>query len=203
MIAILLHSGIRGHSVLGLASQLIAQAGSISGLASWQPEDFQRLKGIGRAKGQQLAAVIEIARRMMKQPNAGAPLLNRPELIAEYLAPYAKGIEVEKFWVLCLNRKNRLKKLVEVTSGTATGSLVHPREAFRAAIQHGATAVVCAHNHPSGDPAPSSADVQVTRRLREAAQAIDIELTDHLVIGNASADPAGVGFYSFRNAGLL
>jgi hypothetical protein len=62
-----------------------------------------------------------------------------------YLAPYAKGLEVEKFWVLCLNRKNRLKKLVEVTSGTATGSLVHPREAFRAAIQHGATAIVCAH----------------------------------------------------------
>ena len=203
LIAILLHSGIRGHSVLGLASQLIAQAGSIAGLASWEPEDFQRLKGIGRAKGQQLAAVIEIARRMMKQPNSAAPLLNRPELIAEYLTPYAKGIEVEKFWVLCLNRKNRLKKLVEVTSGTATGSLVHPREAFRAAIQHGATAVVCAHNHPSGDPAPSSADIQVTRRLREAAQAIDIELTDHVVVGEKTADPTNRGYYSFREAGLL
>jgi DNA repair protein RadC len=203
LIAILLHSGIRGHSVLGLASNLIAQAGSIAGLASWQPEDFQRLKGIGRAKGQQLAAVIEIARRMMKQPNSGAPVLNRPELIAEYLAPYAKGLEVEKFWVLCLNRKNRLKKLVEVTSGTATGSLVHPREAFRAAIQHGATAVVCAHNHPSGDPAPSSADIQVTRRLREAAVAIDIELIDHVVVGEKAADPANRGFYSFREAGLL
>jgi DNA repair protein RadC len=203
LIAILLHSGIRGHSVLGLASNLIAQAGSIAGLASWQPEDFQRLKGIGRAKGQQLAAVIEIARRMMKQPNSGAPVLNRPELIAEYLAPYAKGLEVEKFWVLCLNRKNRLKKLVEVTSGTATGSLVHPREAFRAAIQHGATAVVCAHNHPSGDPAPSSADIQVTRRLREAAVAIDIELIDHVVVGEKTADPANRGFYSFREAGLL
>ena len=193
----------RAHPVLGLASQLIAQAGSIAGLASWQPEDFQRLKGIGRAKGQQLAAVIEIARRMMKQPNSGAPVLNRPELIAEYLAPYAKGLEVEKFWVLCLNRKNRLKKLVEVTSGTATGSLVHPREAFRAAIQHGATAVVCAHNPPSGDPAPSSADIQVTRRLREAAVAIDIELIDHVVVGEKTADPAGIGFYSFRTAGLL
>ncbi len=203
LIAIMLHSGIRGHSVLGLASNLIAQAGSIAGLASWQPEDFQRLKGIGRAKGQQLAAVIEIARRMMKQPNGGAPLLNRPELIAEYLAPIAKGLEVEKFWVLCLNRKNRLKKLVEVTSGTATGSLVHPREAFRAAIQHGATAVVCAHNHPSGDPAPSSADIQVTRRLREAAVAIDIELIDHVVVGDKTADPANRGFYSFREAGLL
>jgi DNA repair protein RadC len=203
LIAILLHSGIRGHSVLGLASQLIGQAGSIAGLASWQPEDFQRLKGIGRAKGQQLAAVIEIARRMMKQPNGAAPLLNRPELIAEYLAPYAKGLEVEKFWVLCLNRKNRLKKLVEVTSGTATGSLVHPREAFRAAIQNGATAIVCAHNHPSGDPAPSSADIQVTRRLREAAVAIDIELIDHVVVGEKAADPANRGFYSFREAGLL
>jgi DNA repair protein RadC len=130
-------------------------------------------------------------------------MLNRPELIAEYLAPIAKGLEVEKFWVLCLNRKNRLKKMVEVTSGTATGSLVHPREAFRAAIQHGATAIVCAHNHPSGDPAPSSADIQVTRRLREAAQAIDIELVDHLILGEKAADPTSLGFYSFRQAGLI
>jgi DNA repair protein RadC len=203
LIALLLHSGIRGHSVLGLASQLIAQAGSIAGLASWQPEDFQRLKGIGRAKGQQLAALVEIGRRMMKPSSTQAPMLNRPELIAEYLAPITKGLEVEKFWVLCLNRKNRLKKLVEVTSGTATGSLVHPREAFRAAIQHGATAIVCAHNHPSGDPAPSSADIQVTRRLREAAQAIDIEFVDHVIVGEKAADPAGQGFYSFRQAGLI
>jgi DNA repair protein RadC len=130
-------------------------------------------------------------------------MLNRPELIAEYLAPIAKGLEVEKFWVLCLNRKNRLKKMVEVTAGTATGSLVHPREAFRAAIQHGATAIVCAHNHPSGDPAPSSADIQVTRRLREAAQAIDIELVDHLILGEKAADPTSLGFYSFRQAGLI
>jgi DNA repair protein RadC len=81
--------------------------------------------------------------------------------------------------------------------------LVHPREAFRAAIQNGATAIVCAHNHPSGDPAPSSADIQVTRRLREAAVAIDIELIDHVVVGEKAADPANRGFYSFREAGLL
>jgi DNA repair protein RadC len=122
---------------------------------------------------------------------------------AEYLTPIAKGLEVEKFWVFCLNRKNRLKKLVEVTSGTATGSLVHPREAFRAVIQHGSTAIAVAHNHPSGDPAPSSADIQVTRRLREAAQAIDIELLDHLILGEKTADPASIGFYSFHQAGLI
>ena len=114
LIAIMLHTGIQGHSVLGLASQLIAQAGSIAGLANWQPEDFRRLKGIGRAKGQQLAALIEIGRRMIRQPATGAPMLNRPELIAAHMASFTRGLEVEKFWVLCLNRKNRLKKLVEV-----------------------------------------------------------------------------------------
>jgi DNA repair protein RadC len=163
LIAIMLHTGIRGHSVLRLASQLIAQAGSIAGLASWQPEDFRRLKGIGQAKGRQLAALIEIGRRMIKQPAGETPLLNRADLIAAHMAPFARGLEVEKFWVLCLNRKNRLRKLVEVTSGTAANTLVHPREVFRSAIQYGSTAIVCVHNHPSGDPQPSSADMQITR----------------------------------------
>ncbi|MFZ5495479.1 MAG: JAB domain-containing protein [Verrucomicrobiota bacterium] len=146
LIALLLHSGIRGNSVLRLATQLISQAGSIAGLINWHPVDFQRLKGIGRAKARQLAALVEIARRLMKAPETEAPMLNRPELIAEYLKPIAYGLEIEKFWVLCLNRKNRLKKLVEVTSGTATSSLAHPREVYRTAIQCGATAIVCAHN---------------------------------------------------------
>lgn len=203
LIAIMLHTGIRGHTVLGLASQLISQAGSIAGLASWQPEDFRRLKGIGQAKARQLAALIEIGRRMIKQPAGEAPVFNRPELIATYMAPYIRGLEVEKFWALCLNRKNRLKKLVEITSGTATSSLAHPREVFRSAVQHGATAIACVHNHPSGDPAPSAADVQVTRQLREAARTLDIDLLDHVVVGNAGADPTGVGFYSFRSAGIL
>ena len=203
LIALMLHTGTRGHSVLGLASQLIAQAESIAGLASWRAEDFQRLKGIGRTKGQQLAALAEIARRMIQQPAGLAPMLNRPDLVAAHMAPYAHGLEVEKFWVLCLNRKNRLKKLVEVTSGTATAALAHPREVFRGAVQHGATAIACVHNHPSGDPAPSAADLQITRQLREAAKALDIELLDHVVLGIAAADPAGLGYYSFRSAGLL
>ena len=93
--------------------------------------------------------------------------------------------------------------MVEITSGTATSSLAHPREVFRCAIREGATAVVCVHNHPSGDPGPSAADVQVTRQLREAAKAVDIELLDHVIIGRAGADPTGLGHYSFRAAGVL
>jgi DNA repair protein RadC len=203
LIALLLHSGIQGHSVLQLASRLIAEAGSIAGLASWQPVDFQKLKGIGRAKARQLAALLEVGRRIMKQPGEEVPVLNKPELILSYLTPFARRLAVEKFWVICLNRKNRLIKLVEATSGTATSALAHPREVFRIAIQHSATAIVCAHNHPSGDPSPSAADVQVTRQLREAAKAVDIELLDHVVVGEKSADPQGCGYYSFRAAGIL
>jgi DNA repair protein RadC len=110
---------------------------------------------------------------------------------------------VEKFWVLCLNRKNRLIKCLEITSGTATAALAHPREVFRAGIKHGATAMICAHNHPSGDPAPSRADIQITRQLRDAARTVDIDLLDHVIVGRAEADPAGRGYYSFREAGLI
>jgi DNA repair protein RadC len=120
-----------------------------------------------------------------------------------YLQPFAAGLEVEKFWVLCLNRKNRLLKRVEISSGTATAALAHPREVFRAAVRESAAAIVCAHNHPSGDPAPSSADLQVTRLLREAARAVDITLVDHIVVGRTTADPAGRGYFSFREAGML
>lgn len=203
LLAMLLRSGSAGMDVLALASRLVAEAGSLAGLISWTEADFRRLKGIGRVKALQLVAMMEIARRALNQTQGEAPLLNRPELIFTYFQPIISGLAVEKLWVLCLNRKNRLIKRVEVTSGTATNSLVHPREVFRSAIREAATAVICVHNHPSGDPAPSSADLQVTRRLREAAQAIDIELADHLILGAKMADPANRGYYSFREAGLL
>jgi DNA repair protein RadC len=105
--------------------------------------------------------------------------------------------------VLCLNRKNRLIRQVELTSGTATSSLAHPREVFREAVHHGATSIICVHNHPSGDPAPSAADVQVTRQLRDASRAVDIELLDHIIVGQSGTDPRGQGYYSFREAGVL
>jgi DNA repair protein RadC len=203
LLAMLLRSGSRGMNVLTLASRLITEAGSLAGLIAWTETDYRRLKGIGRVKALQLVAVMEIARRVLGQRPGEAPLLNRPELVFTYFHALVAGLAVEKLWALCLNRKNRLIKRVEVTSGTATGSLVHPREVFRAAIREAATTVICVHNHPSGDPAPSAADIQVTRRLREAALAVDIELADHLILGTKAADPAGRGFYSFREAGLL
>ena len=203
LLAMILRSGSRGMNVLSLASRLVTEGGSLAGLIAWTESDYRRLKGIGHVKALQLVAMMEVARRVLGERQGEAPLLNRPDLVFSYFQSIVTGLAVEKLWVLCLNRKNRLIKCVEVTSGTATGSLVHPREVFRAAIREAATTVICVHNHPSGDPAPSSADIQVTRRLREAAVAVDIELADHLIVGAKAGDPAGRGYYSFREAGLL
>jgi DNA repair protein RadC len=127
---------------------------------------------------------------------------------ADQVADYMKGAfdshpEQEAFWVIILDRKNRAKGRQLITLGTQNNSLVHPREVFRAAVIGGAAAIVCVHNHPSGDPSPSAADVQVTRQLREASKTLNIELVDHVIIGNKASDPAGLGFYSFRAAGLI
>ena len=203
LLAMLLRSGGKGNNVLTIAQQLIAESGSLAALVQWNEADFRRLKGIGRVKALQLVAVVEVARRVLAAGNDVAPILNRPELVHAHLQPAVTGLAIEKFWALCLNRKNRLLKQVEVTSGTATSSLAHPREVFREAIRHGATAVICAHNHPSGDPAPSAADVQLTRQLRDAAKAVDIELVDHVILGKVATDPRGVGYYSFRQAGVI
>lgn len=203
LVAMLLQgSGTAAEWAVETASRLIAEAGSIRGLTAWAATDYRRIKGIGRMKGAQLTAMAEIARRMMTGGEM-RPLLNRAEQIAAHFAPVVSGLAVEKFWVLCLDRKNRLLKRVEITSGTATATLAHPREVFRAAIRESASAVACVHNHPSGDPAPSAADNHVTRQLREAAKAVDIELLDHVVIGRPEADPVGRGYFSFREAGLL
>jgi DNA repair protein RadC len=203
LLAMLLRSGQKGLSVVGMSQQLITEAGTLAGLTRWREADFRKIKGIGRIKALQLITVMEIARRVLGTEQGDSPLLNRPELILAHYRPQIAGLAVEKFWVLCLNRKNRLIRQVEITSGTATSSLAHPREVFREAVHHGAAAVVCVHNHPSGDPSPSAADVQVTRQLREAARALDIDLLDHVIVGHPAADPRGRGYYSFRESGVI
>jgi len=110
--------------------------------------------------------------------------------------------EKEVFAAFFLNRKNRLKAYQIVTIGTLGSALVHPREVFRPAIAQAAAGVIAAHNHPSGDPSPSSADIQVTRQLREAARVLGIDLIDHVIVGDSRLH-CGPGHYSFREAGLI
>ncbi|PTY03667.1 DNA repair protein RadC [Opitutaceae bacterium EW11] len=130
--------------------------------------------------------------------------VDTPERVTEYLrSGMDEHAAVESFWVIALDRKNKPIARSMVTLGTATSSLVHPREVFRYALLQSAAAIIVAHNHPSGDPSPSAADIQVTRQLREAAKTVCIDLLDHVIVGNKEDDPSGNGFYSFRSAGLL
>ena len=203
LLAMLLRSGTRGQDVLTLASRLVAEGGSLAGLITWRANDFQSLKGIGRVKALQLVTVMEIARRVLGQQAGEMPLLNRAELVAAHFHPIVFGLEVEKFWVLCLDRRSRLLSREEITSGIAHGTLAHPREVFRVAIREAASGIVCVHNHPSGDPMPSTADMAITRQLRAAAQTVEIPMIDHIILGRAGADPTGRGYYSFAESGYL
>ncbi len=203
LLAMLLRKGSRNQDVLVLSNRLISEAGSLHGLLTWSQADFQRLDGIGRVKALQLLSVMEVARRILSQNEGVSPTFDDPETVFRYFRPLAAGLEVEKFWVLCLNRKNRLIRKVETTSGTASSSLVHPREVYREAIRLSASGIICVHNHPSGDPSPSTADIKVTRQLREASKVVEITLHDHIVVGRPDHDPSGRGFYSFVEAGML
>ena len=134
----------------------------------------------------------------------GAKCLTKADLVYEYMKDVLDVHPMQEvFYVILLNQKNRPLGRVAVTTGTVTCTLIHPREVFRPAIVGGASGIICTHNHPSGDPAPSAADIQATRRLREAAQTIDITLLDHVILGRPECDPCNLGFYSFRTAGLL
>lgn len=131
-------------------------------------------------------------------------VLDRPENVVRYLdSAYAENPVVESFIVVCLDRKNRPICRHVLTVGTLTSSLVHPREVFKIACLASAAAILVSHNHPSGCPDPSSADIQVTRQLRDAANLMGIELMDHVIVGDRESDKAGKGYYSFREAGLI
>ena len=129
---------------------------------------------------------------------------NSPEKFADILRPLFEEFPgQEQMRVALLNRKNKPIGFVLCTVGTATSSIAHPREIFRAAIVAGASGIIILHNHPSGDCEPSSADLAVTRQLKNAAQIIGIDLIDHIIVGEKESDSLGQGYYSFREKGLV
>ncbi|MFM9000603.1 MAG: DNA repair protein RadC [Opitutia bacterium] len=203
LLELLIGVGTRGAPVSVVARELLAESGGLGVLSGWEPADFARVRGLGPAKAAELSAAVEMARRIRERAHDPGDRLDAPAKVWARLEPLAAGLAVEKCWVLCLNRRNRLLALHEVSSGTATSSLLHPREVFRQALRHAASAAIVAHNHPSGDPSPSPADRAVTRQLADAGRVVGVELLDHVVVGRPEADPAGKGWFSFGEAGLI
>ena len=203
LLELLIGAGTKGASVPHVAADLLARAGGLWALSTWEVRDFQQVHGLGPAKAMELMAALELARRLREQAYDPQEKLDTPQKVWQRLEPLAAGLMVEKCWVLSLNRRNRLLGLQEISSGTATSALLHPREVFRQALRQSAAAAIVVHNHPSGDPTPSAADRAVTRQLAEAGKILGVELLDHVIVGRPEADPGGKGWFSFGEAGLV
>lgn len=139
--------------------------------------------GLAPASARRIEAAFSLGRALGQARRQERPLLRSPKAVFELLSPETRGLEQETFWSLLLDGKQRLRRLVAVSAGTLTASLVHPREVYRSAIREAAAALIVAHNHPSGDPEPSAEDLAVTERLRQAGEIVGIPLQDHVILG--------------------
>lgn len=190
LIAILLRTGLKGVNAVEVGKQLLHKFGSLQALALASVDDLKQVKGIGRDKAVTLVAAFALAHKMAHELQEESPLLDNPENIVRLLRGKNFGRNVETLLVLLLNTRRRLIRVAEVSDGTVDTLLVHAREVFRHAIAANAAAIVLAHNHPSGDPTPSEADIKVTRDLIRAGQLLKIEVLDHIILGRATAERA-------------
>jgi DNA repair protein RadC len=189
LIAILLRTGLKGTNVVDVGRQMVLKYGTLQAIARASVKDLQSIKGIGRDKAVTLVAAFALARRLVEEVHGESPLLDTPDAVASLLREQTRLLQAEVFQVLLLNTRRRLIGIpVKVADGTLDTILVHPREVFKAAISAGAAALVLVHNHPSGDPSPSEADIKVTRDLIRAGQLLKIDVLDHVIIGSATQE---------------
>ncbi len=202
LIAILLRTGLKGANAVEVGRQLLQKFGTLQSLARASVADLQKVKGIGRDKAVTLVAAFSLASKMAKELQDESPLLDNPQTIAELLRARNLFKNVETLQVLLLNTRHKLIRVEEITDGTIDTLLVHPREVFKSAIASNAAAIVLAHNHPSGDPTPSEADIKVTRDIIRAGQLLKIDVLDHIIIGRATAERAK-DYSSLRELGYF
>ena len=201
LLAILLRTGSTALNVLDLARLILAHYGSLRELAKASPEELmaQRFPGLGEVKCIELSATLEVTRRVLAWHDPDT-VYSAPEAVARLVAPLVECLDHEQFFVLPLNRKNRLiGRPRTVSVGTVDSSLAHPREVYRECVRVSASGVIVVHNHPSGDSTPSHEDVTITRRLIDAGKLLRIPLLDHLVLGR----PAETRFFSFARSDLV
>lgn len=196
LLAILLGSGTKRESVMDLSNRVLMHFEGIKLLSDASIEEFTAIKGIGPAKGISMLAAIELGKRMSRYKSDERYIIRSPEDGADYIMEEMRSLMQEHFVVIFLNTKNQIIHSQTIFIGSLNASIVHPREVFREAVRRSAASIICAHNHPSGDPTPSQEDIHVTRRLVESGKMIGIELLDHLIIGDRK-------FVSLKEKGYL
>ncbi|MDD2598919.1 MAG: DNA repair protein RadC [Kiritimatiellae bacterium] len=194
LIAIILRSGTPGKNVIELARHILVEFGGLEKLAQADHTELvqHRIRGLGPIKAKELSAAMELGLRIAtrtKKPFSAIRIEN-PLQAYKAIEPFAAEQEQENFWVLLLDTKNKLiREPVEVSQGLIDSTPVHPREIFTEAIRYRAKSIILVHNHPSGDPTPSSQDLKITRRMIDAARLLDIPVRDHLIVGWSYCDP--------------
>jgi DNA repair protein RadC len=197
LLAILLNTGIVGETVTDVAQRVVAEHGGLRGLLRMETAELARIRGIGDAKAVRLKAALEIGRRLSALGAEARPKITSPDDVATLLQVEMAMLEQEQLRVVLLDTKHQVIAIRTVVQGSVNQAQVRVAEVYRDAIRQNAVAIVAAHNHPSGDPTPSAADVALTVELVQAGALLDIELLDHLVLGQGrwvSLRRLGLGF---------
>lgn len=191
LIAILLRTGTAEKSAIDIASEMTADGGLYKRLAGiTRLNELTNIKGLGQAKAATVLAALEIGRRIASAKPIEKIHLSCPQDVADFLMPRLRYAAKEQFVVILLNNKNKVIGTEVVSEGSLSSSIVHPREVYAPAILHHAAAIMVAHNHPSGDPKPSTEDAEVTRMLVRSGKVLGIPMIDHVIIGDGN-------YYSF------
>jgi DNA repair protein RadC len=169
----------------------------VRGLSRVSADELVALEGLGPATAARLLACVEFSRRAGSSAGRARPVISTPEDVVAVCGSQLRELDREHFWTLALNTKNRLLRIIEVSVGSLNASIVHPRELFKDAVRVSAASIVVVHNHPSGDPTPSGADIQLTRRIVKAGDVLGIEVLDHVVIGEPGSHA------SLRDLGMM
>lgn len=186
LLAILLRTGTRDYNVLQLSMQVFSHFDDLYMLKNASLEELLTIPGIGKAKAIELLASIELGKRMAKTPVIKEGTVTSSQYVGKLLTNELNGLQQEIVMALFLNTKNQIIKKETIFMGSLNSSVAHPREIYKAAIKYSSARIIIAHNHPSGDPEPSEADLSFTKRMSEAGKLIGIELLDHFIIGEDS-----------------
>jgi len=197
LLAILLRVGVPGENAVQVGQRLLKDFGGISGLQRAPMEELCNQRGIGEAKAAQIKAAIELGRRLALESPEERPAVNSPADAAALVTYEMSALEQEHLRVILLDTRNRVMEIVEIYKGSVNSSQIHVGEIFKAAIRRNAPALIVVHNHPSGDPTPSPDDAVVTRAIVQAGKLLDVDVLDHMVIGQGrwvSLKERGLGF---------
>ncbi|WP_233254318.1 RadC family protein [Salipaludibacillus keqinensis] len=184
LIALLLGSGSKSESVIQLAARVIQHFDGLKLLKDASVKELMDIRGIGEAKAVQVKAALELGRRVQQFQAEDRYVIRSPEDVSQYMMEEMRHLNQEHFICLYLNTKNQVIHKQTIFIGSLNASIVHPREVFKEAFRYSAASIVCLHNHPSGDPAPSQEDIDVTKRLSESGKMLGIDLLDHVIIGD-------------------